>query len=59
LATGTGMGNLMALSAANGRWGTMWSSVVVLTLIAATAYGVVALVERVVLSRVAPEQLSW
>ena len=37
----------------------MWSSVVVLTLIATVSYGVVALVERIVLRRVAPEQLSW
>lgn len=59
LATGTGMGNLMAISAVNSRWGTMWSSVAVLTLIAAVAYGAVAVIERVTLSRVAPEQLSW
>lgn len=59
LATGTGMGNLMAISAVNGRWGTMWSSVAVLTVIAAVSYGVVAFVERAVLARVAPEQLSW
>lgn len=59
LATGTGMGNLMALSAFNSRWGTLWSSVVVVTLIATVAYGVVAMIERAVLRRVAPEQLSW
>jgi len=59
LATGTGMGNLMAISAVNGRWGTMWSSVAVLTLISAVAYGFVAVAERWVLARVAPEQLSW
>lgn len=59
LATGTGMGNLMANSATNGRWATMWSSVAVLTLIAAAAYGFVAFIERRVLAAVAPEQLSW
>ena len=59
LATGTGTGNLMALSAANGRWGTLWSCTVVLTVIASVAYGAVAFLERVVLTRVAPEQLSW
>ena len=59
LATGTGTGNLMALSAANGRWGTLWSCTVVLTIIASVAYGAVALLERAVLTRVAPEQLSW
>jgi ABC-type nitrate/sulfonate/bicarbonate transport system permease component len=59
LATGTGMGNLMAVSAVNGRWGTMWASVTVLTLIAAVAYGVVSSLERLVLAQVAPEQLTW
>lgn len=59
LATGTGMGNLMAVSAVNSRWGTMWSSVVVLTVIAAITYGIVSQIERWTLSRVAPEQLSW
>lgn len=57
LATGKGMGNLMALSAVNSVYGTLWASVVVLTTIAALAYGVVALIERIVLSRLAPEQV--
>jgi sulfonate transport system permease protein len=59
LATGTGVGNLMALAAVNSRYATLWSCVVVVTLIAAVFYGVVAIIERIVLSRVAPEQLSW
>ncbi|MET0145856.1 MAG: ABC transporter permease subunit [Ilumatobacteraceae bacterium] len=59
LATGTGMGNLMALAAANSRYATLWSCVVAVTVIASLAYGVVAILERVVLRRVAPEQLSW
>ena len=53
------MGNLMALAAVNSRYATLWSCVVVVTLIAAIAYGVVALIEREVLRRVAPEQLAW
>jgi sulfonate transport system permease protein len=59
LATGTGMGNLMALAAVNSRYATLWSCVVVVTTIATIAYGIVALVERAVLRRVAPEQLAW
>ena len=59
LATGTGMGNLMAVAAVNSRYDLLWASVVVITFIAATAYGAVAVLERVVLTNVAPEQLSW
>ncbi|MDY7099877.1 MAG: ABC transporter permease subunit [Actinomycetota bacterium] len=59
LATGTGMGNLMALAAGNNVYGTLWSAVVVLTTLAAAAYGLVATVERLVLARVAPEQSNW
>ncbi|MEM8746882.1 MAG: ABC transporter permease subunit [Actinomycetota bacterium] len=59
LATGTGMGHLMALTASNSRYATLWSCVVVITVIAAMAYAVVAVIERWVLARVAPEQLSW
>jgi ABC-type nitrate/sulfonate/bicarbonate transport system permease component len=59
LATGTGMGNLMALSAGNNVYGTLWSAVVVLTSLAALAYGFVAFIERLVLARVAPEQSTW
>lgn len=59
LATGTGIGNLMSLAAVNSRYGTLWSCVVAVTVIAAVAYGVVAIIERIVLRRVAPEQLSW
>jgi sulfonate transport system permease protein len=59
LATGTGMGNLMALSAGTNVYGTLWSCVAVLTAVAVLAYGAVALAERAVLSRFAPEQVSW
>jgi sulfonate transport system permease protein len=59
LATGTGLGNLMALAAVNSRYATLWSCVVVVTLVASLAYGAVAVVERAVLRRLAPEQLGW
>jgi ABC-type nitrate/sulfonate/bicarbonate transport system permease component len=59
LATGTGMGNLISVAAARSRYDLMWACVVVVTLIAAVGYGVVAVIERTVLSRVAPEQMSW
>ena len=59
LATGTGMGNLMALSAANNVYGTLWASVAVLTVVVVAAYGLTSWAERAVLSRIAPEQVSW
>jgi ABC-type nitrate/sulfonate/bicarbonate transport system permease component len=59
LATGTGMGNLISVAAARSRYDLMWACVVVVTLIAAVGYGVVAVIERAVLTRVAPEQMSW
>ncbi|MET0909199.1 MAG: ABC transporter permease subunit [Ilumatobacteraceae bacterium] len=59
LATGTGMGNLMAIAAVSSRYATLWACVVVITVIAAVSYGIVAIIERVVLERVAPEQLAW
>lgn len=59
LATGTGMGNLMSLASASSRYDTLWASVVVVTLVASIGYGIVAVIERAVLRRVAPEQLSW
>ena len=59
LATGTGMGNLMAIAAVSSRYATLWSCVMIITLIATVAYGVVTMIERIVLRRVAPEQLSW
>lgn len=57
LATGTGIGHLMAISAANSQYSTLWSSVVLVTALATAAYGLVAIVERIVLSRLAPEQV--
>ena len=57
LATGTGMGNLMSVAAVNSRYTTLWSCVVVLTLMATLLYGAVATAERIALGRVAPEQV--
>jgi sulfonate transport system permease protein len=59
LATGTGMGNLMAVSAVNSQYNVLYSCVVVVTVIAALTYAAMTALERVVLGRVAPEQLSW
>lgn len=59
LATGSGMGNLMALASVDSRYAMLWSCTVVVTLIAAVGYGVVAVIEKMVLKRVAPEQLTW
>lgn len=59
LATGTGVGNLMAVAAATSAYGTLWSSVVVVTLLAVLGYGLVELIERRVLRVLAPEQTAW
>lgn len=59
LATGTGVGNLMAVDAATSRYSSLWSTVVVVTLLALVAYAVVELVERRVLRVLAPEQTRW
>ena len=59
LATGTGLGNLMAVDAATSRYTSLWSTVVVVTLMALTAYALVEVVERRVLAVAAPEQARW
>lgn len=59
LATGTGLGNLMAVDAATSRYTSLWSTVVVVTLIALLGYALVELVERRVLAVLAPEQSRW
>jgi ABC-type nitrate/sulfonate/bicarbonate transport system permease component len=59
LATGTGVGNLMAVSAATSKYGTLWATVVVVTVAAWFAYWLVEVVERPILRVVAPEQSSW
>jgi len=57
LATGTGTGNLMALTASTSNYAMLWSCVVALTLVSVAGHGLVALAERAALARVAPEQL--
>ena len=56
LATGTGLGNMMAVDAATSRYTSLWSTVVVVTLLALTAYAIVEAIEKRVLAVVAPEQ---
>lgn len=59
LATGKGLGNMMAVDATTSQYTSLWSTVVVVTLIALAAYWVVELVERQVLGVLAPEQTQW
>ena len=56
LATGTGLGNMMAVDAATSRYTSLWSTVVVVTLIALVAYAIVESIEGRVLAVLAPEQ---
>jgi ABC-type nitrate/sulfonate/bicarbonate transport system permease component len=57
LATGIGMGTLMAISASTSAYGMLWSCVIVLALVASLGYAGVAALEARVLARLAPEQL--
>lgn len=59
LATGTGLGNLMAVDAATSRYTSLWSTVVVVTVVSLLAYALVEAVEKRVLRVVAPEQTRW
>lgn len=59
LATGTGLGNLMAVDAATSRYTSLWSTVVIVTLLALVGYALVEFVERRVLAVLAPEQSRW
>ena len=59
LATGTGLGNMMAVDAATSRYTSLWATVVVVTLVSLVAYALVEFVEARVLARVAPEQTRW
>jgi sulfonate transport system permease protein len=56
LATGRGLGNLMALTSATSNYNMLWSAVVIATAASAAGYAAVGAVERVVLARLAPEQ---
>jgi ABC-type nitrate/sulfonate/bicarbonate transport system permease component len=57
LATGNGIGSLMALSASVSDYDMLWSSVTLMAVLSALGYAGVGLVERRVLAAYAPEQL--
>ena len=58
LATGTGIGSLMALSASLSDYDVLWSSVVVVAVLSTLGTLAVGWVERRVLATYAPEQLA-
>jgi ABC-type nitrate/sulfonate/bicarbonate transport system permease component len=58
LATGKGIGNLMALTATTSNYNMLWSAIVVLSLIAVVGYAAVAAIERSVLRIYASEQVT-
>jgi ABC-type nitrate/sulfonate/bicarbonate transport system permease component len=58
LATGTGVGNLMAVSASTSKFGMLWSAVAALTALCLAGYTLVGMAERRVLRRFAPEQAA-
>ncbi len=58
LATGTGIGSLMAISASTSAYAMLWSSIVLVAALSALSYGLVSLVERRVLAIYASEQLN-
>lgn len=58
LATGTGIGSLMALSASLSDYDALWASIVLVALSAVVLHAGVARIERAVLARLAPEQLA-
>ncbi|MEM1287675.1 MAG: ABC transporter permease subunit [Pseudomonadota bacterium] len=57
LATGTGIGNLMALSSSTSNYNMLWSSTVVLTLVSCLAYQCIGAIEQRVLVIFSPEQV--
>jgi len=58
LATGSGIGSLMALSASLSDYDVLWSSVVLVSALSALGYVLVGAAERRVLAVYAPEQLA-
>jgi ABC-type nitrate/sulfonate/bicarbonate transport system permease component len=58
LATGAGIGSLMALSASLSDYDVLWASVVLVAALSALGYVLVGRVERRVLAIYAPEQLA-
>lgn len=58
LATGIGIGSLMALTASTSAYAMLWSAIALLSLTATFGYVAVETVERAVLRRYGPEQLA-
>ncbi len=58
LATGTGMGSLMAMTASTSNYAMLWSAIVLLALAASLFYGLLQRLERKVLQTLASEQLA-
>jgi sulfonate transport system permease protein len=58
LATGRGIGNLMALTASTSDYNMLWSATLLLTLSSVAATLAVGAAERLVLARFAPEQVA-
>jgi ABC-type nitrate/sulfonate/bicarbonate transport system permease component len=58
LATGIGIGSLMAMSASLSDYDMLWSAVVVVSVVSALLYAAVGALERRVLRVYAPEQLA-
>lgn len=57
LATGTGMGSLMALTASTSNYALLWSAIVALAITASLLYALVHMLERRILKTFASEQL--
>ncbi|WP_424929370.1 ABC transporter permease [Amaricoccus tamworthensis] len=58
LATGNGLGSVMALSASLSDYDMLWSAVALVAILSVLGYGAVGLLERRVLGIYAPEQLK-
>ena len=58
LATGTGMGSLMALTASTSNYAMLWSAIVLLAVTASAVYALVQLLEQQILRTYASEQLA-
>ena len=58
LATGNGIGSLMALSASQSDYDMLWSAVVLVAVLSSLGYVAVGWLERRVLVLYAPEQLA-
>jgi ABC-type nitrate/sulfonate/bicarbonate transport system permease component len=58
LATGNGIGSLMAMSGSLSDYDMLWSAVVIVSVLSALGYGAVEMLERRVLRVYAPEQLA-